>query len=157
MLVRAALLLCLLIGATAAQGQGYRPPRTPSGAPDLEGVWDNDSMTILQRPEGFKGLVATPYEAAAHEAKRYARYAKVVGPVGPDEPAPSDGKVTDDDRFEPPRGLARIRGEIRSSQIVDPADGRLPYTPAAKAVCAAPRSSTARRRMRTCSTTTARR
>ena len=132
MFSRVALFAGLLL-ATAAYGQDDRAPRTPYGAPDLEGVWDNDSMTRLQRPEGFKGLVATPYEAAAYEAKRYARYAKVIGPVSPDDPAPGDGKVTDDDRFEAPRGLTRIRGQIRSSQIVDPADGRLPYTPAAKA------------------------
>jgi hypothetical protein len=132
MLGRAALLVCLLIAAGAG-AETYRAPRTASGAPDLQGVWDSDTMTILQRPKGFAALVATPYEAAAFEGKRYERYAKVIGPVNPDDPAPSDGKVTDDDRFDRPRGLARIRGEIRSSQIVDPADGRLPYTEAAKA------------------------
>ena len=42
-----------------------------------------------------------------------------------------NGKVTDDDRFEPPHGLTRIDGEIRSSQIVEPADGRLPVLRAA--------------------------
>jgi hypothetical protein len=131
MLGRAALLLCLMT-ATAAHAQAYRGPRTPSGAPDLQGVWDNDSMTSLQRPKGFAALVATPYEAAAYEAKRYARFAKVIGPVDPNTPAPELDKVTDDDRFERPFGLDRIRGEIRSSQITDPASGRLPYTPQAQ-------------------------
>lgn len=126
------LLLALLISAPA-QAQTYRPPRTADGAPDLQGVWDNDSMTMLQRPKGFAGLVATPEEAAAHEAKRYQRYERVVGDVDPNAPAPELDKVEDDDRFDRPRGLARIRGEIRSSQIVDPADGRLPYTPQARA------------------------
>ncbi|HEX7943145.1 MAG TPA: hypothetical protein VF495_00685 [Phenylobacterium sp.] len=132
MLGRVALLLCLTI-ATAAHAQTWRAPRTPSGAPDLEGVWDNDSMTSLQRPKGFAALVATPYEAAAFEAKRYARFAKVIAPVDPNAPAPELDKVTDDDRFEHPRGLDRIRGEIRSSQITDPASGRLPYRPDAQA------------------------
>lgn len=127
------LAIALLLAAQPAAGQAYKAPRTAYGAPDLQGVWDNDSMTRLQRPKGFKALVATPYEAAAFEAKGFGRYAKVIAPVHPDEPAPSDGKVTDDDRFEPPHGLTRIDGEIRSSQIVDPADGRLPYTEAARA------------------------
>jgi len=121
-----------LLAAGAAQARAYKPPRTADGAPDLQGVWDNDSMTLLQRPKGFKALAATPEEAAAHEAKRYQLYDKVVGPVDPNAPAPELDKVEDDDRLDRPRGLARIRGEIRSSQIVDPADGLLPYTPEAR-------------------------
>jgi hypothetical protein len=35
--------------------------------------------------------------------------------------------------FTRPSGLARVRGELRSSQIVDPADGRLPYTETGRA------------------------
>jgi hypothetical protein len=132
MLGRVALLLCLLT-ATAAAAQPYRAPRTPSGAPDLQGTWDNDSMTRLQRPKGFAALVATPYEAAAFEAKGYQRFEKVVAPVDPNAPAPELDGVKDDDRFERPRGLDRVRGEIRSSQIIDPADGRLPYRPEARA------------------------
>eukprot|EP01041_Mallomonas_annulata_P036086 gene36086-59126_t len=133
MLIRfAALTLALVIGAPA-NAETYKPPRTAYGAPDLQGVWDNDSMTRLQRPKDFKALIATPYEAQAFEAKGFGRYAMVIAPVSPDEPAPSDDKVTDDDRFERPRGLARINGEIRSSQITHPADGRLPYTDAARA------------------------
>jgi hypothetical protein len=132
MTLRAALLLTLLV-ATAAHSQDYRAPRTAFGMPDLQGVWDNDSMTWLQRTKDFKALIASPYEAAAFERKRYGRYEKVIAPVDPEEPAPADGKVEDDDRFEAPRGLARIRGEIRSSQIVDPENGRLPYTAAARA------------------------
>lgn len=131
MLVRA--LLLSLVMAASAQAQSYKAPRTPSGAPDLQGIWDSDSMTPLQRRKEFKALVASPYEAEAAEKKRYERYAKVIGPVSPNEPAPQDGKVEDDDRFDRPRGLLRVRGEIRTSQIVEPADGRLPYTPEAKA------------------------
>ena len=119
--------------ATAAAAQGYRAPRTALGQPDLQGLWDNDSMTRLQRPKDFKALVATPEEVALFETKGYDRYAKVIAPVDPNEPAPPLDKVTDDDRFERPAGLARVRGEARSSQIVDPPDGRLPYTPQAKA------------------------
>jgi hypothetical protein len=125
--------ICAALLATAAAAQTYKVPRTPWGQPDLQGLWDNDSMTRLQRPKEFKALVATSEEVAAFEGKGYERYAKVIAPVNPDEPAPTDGKVTDDDRFERPQGLARVRGEVRSSQIVDPADGRLPYTPQAKA------------------------
>lgn len=134
MLVRCAVLaLSLSVGAAPTAAQTYKPPRTSYGAPDLQGVWDNDSMTRLQRPKGFKALIATPYEAAAHEKTQFEKYGKVIAPVDPGLPAPPEDKVTDDDRFDRPAGLARIRSEIRSSWIVDPADGRLPYTREAKA------------------------
>ena len=110
-------LLALLI-ASAAQAEAYRPPRTAFGAPDLQGLWDTDNMTILQRPKPFKVLVATPEEAAAYEAKRLEKYAKVIGDVDPNAPPPPEDGVEDDDRFDKPRGLARINGEIRTSQIV---------------------------------------
>jgi hypothetical protein len=130
MLGRGIILVLLIAGA--AHAQAYRPPRTSFGQPDLQGLWDNDSMTVLQRPKAFKALVATPEEAAAFETKKLEKYAKVIGRVDPNEPAPPKDGVEDDDRFDKPRGLARIRGEIRSSQIIDPADGRLPYTAAAR-------------------------
>jgi hypothetical protein len=129
---RTAFFAALLIAASA-NAQAYKPPRTSFGAPDLQGLWDTDSMTILQRPKAFAALVATNAEAAAYEAKRLEKYAKVIGPVDPNDPAPPEDGVEDDDRLDQPRGLARVRGEIRTSQIVDPAHGRLPYTLAAKA------------------------
>ncbi|PZQ62359.1 MAG: hypothetical protein DI570_11145 [Phenylobacterium zucineum] len=133
MLGRALLLITLAWATTVQAEPPYKPPRTRFGAPDLQGMWDSDSMTVLQRPKGFKALAATPEEAAAFEAKRLARYAKVIGDVDPDEPAPPEDGVEDDERVDKPRGLARIRGEIRSSQIVSTADGRLPYSPVGKA------------------------
>ena len=132
MFARAAVVLSLLI-ATASTGQTYRVPRTPDGQPDLQGVWDNDSMTRLQRPKDIKALVATPDEIATLEKKGFDRYAKVIAPVSPSDPAPEYDKVTDDDRFESPHGLMRIGGQARTSQITWPDDGRLPYTPASRA------------------------
>lgn len=130
---RCIILLLGLAIAGAAAAQSYQPPLTPDGQPDLQGVWDNDSMTRLQRPKDAKGLIATPDEVAALEKKGFDKYAKVIAPVSPDEPAPSHDGVTDDDRFSPPKGLMRIGGQARTSQITHPDDGRLPYTDASRA------------------------
>jgi hypothetical protein len=133
MVRRTLLASLLLVVAAAAQAQPYRAPKTPYGQPDLQGVWDNDSLTILERPDDFAGVIATPAEAQKFEAKFRKRYEKVIGPVGADEPAPERDNVQDDDRFEPPPGLARVGGQLRSAQIVDPPYGRLPYRPEARA------------------------
>ena len=37
----------------AAQESEPRPPRTPWGAPDLQGVWDFRTITPMERPEEY--------------------------------------------------------------------------------------------------------
>ena len=49
----AALLAVLLLLPVAAAGQstGYSAPRTPDGHPNLQGIWGNNSITPLERPD----------------------------------------------------------------------------------------------------------
>ena len=138
MFARLALLLCALLVATpAVAGPGeYRVPRTAHGAPDLEGVWTNTSVTMLQRPPNIKALEPTDAEAAMMEAG----FAKMVesltsdAPIDPATPAPPVAKDVDNSDFiEMDMRLARIDGRRRSSWIVEPADGRLPFTDAGRA------------------------
>ena len=104
--------LSVLAGPVSAQ-----PPGPPG---DLTGTWTNAWYTDLQRPKGFKGLVATPEEAEAYEAPRRALNGMIV--EEDDETGQAEAEFNDKGP-----GLARIRGEIRSSWIVDPVDGRIPY------------------------------
>jgi hypothetical protein len=102
----------------------YRAPRTPQGAPDLQGTWTNASYTHLQRPKALTSLVVPPDRAKAYEDELTAK-----GGV----PVPADPLGQVQSEFNDPGvALARIRGEIRSSWIVDPPDGRLPYTAEAR-------------------------
>ena len=62
--------LCL---ATAAAGllspaaaQQWVMPRTPDGHPDLQGNWNNGTLTPFEREEG-RGPVFTPAEVAQRE------------------------------------------------------------------------------------------
>jgi hypothetical protein len=124
----------ILGAAPLAAAADYRAPRTVYGAPDLQGVWSDLSMTRLQRPKEFKTLVVTPAEAAAFEASRKKKVDAEYAPAAPGDAAPP---VSDDVGQEgewPDRlaGLARIGGQIRTSWLVEPADGQLPYTEAAR-------------------------
>ena len=103
----------------------YRAPRTRFGTPDLEGIWTNASYTRLERPPQFKSLVISPEEARKAEAI-YAR----LGAFTTENPDPLGQK--DSEYWEVGDGLARVRGEIRTSFIVDTPDGRLPFTDEAK-------------------------
>jgi hypothetical protein len=119
-------LAALAATQAAAAPAAYRPPRTRSGAPSLEGVWTGGTYTQLERPAEFKGLVATPAEIKAFEA-RLATTGGVNVPPGVDP----IGQVTSEFPETGP-GLSRIRGEARTSHIVDPADGQIPWTAQAR-------------------------
>lgn len=124
---------CALLASTAASAQAYKAPRTPYGAPDLGGLWSNATRTSLQRSKDFKGLVATPEEIAASEARYRQRMAAVTADSDPNAPAPPVGEDVGDlesEWFDPERPVTRIDGQVRSSLVVEPADGRIPWTEA---------------------------
>jgi hypothetical protein len=127
-MVRAANVLAAIVLAaalaTAAAAQSYRAPRTAYGAPDFDGSWTNNSLTSLERPEELKSLVVSDADAAAYEKTRLGKPPKL--------PEDTVGG-SDSEWWETDVGLARIRGQRRSSWIVHPADGQIPFTAAAKA------------------------
>ncbi len=122
---RATLLVILLAAATfmasmGAQAGPYRAPRAADGHADLGGIWTSTSLTELERPSALKTLTLPDDEAGVYEAKRAKAFASVEDGVG--------GRQSEIG-FWPIVGarLARIEGKARTSWIVDPADGRLPY------------------------------
>jgi hypothetical protein len=125
--VKLALLLALGL-ATAAQAGPYKPPRTAFGAPDLQGEWTNTSYTPLVRPKDFAGPTATEAEALAFMRKVQGIQAGKPPPEAKDKPPEGVGDIESEWYEQGEAGLARIDGQLRTSWIVDPPDGRLPYT-----------------------------
>jgi hypothetical protein len=121
----------LALGAGAAEAaERYQAPRNALGQPDLSGVWTNTSITWLQRPPGVKALVLSDAEAAAMEAQFRKMVDVLIRPSSdPDAPAPDETKSVDNSDFlEMDLKPARVNGQWRSSWIVEPEDGRLPFT-----------------------------
>ena len=120
------ILMALLVGS-AAVGQTWTPPRTPDGQPALEGTWSNATLTLFERPRelGSKEFFTEP-EAAAFEKQRMAQ-------TNADRPeARTPGNVGSYNQFWFDRGT-RVVESRRTSQIIDPPDGRVPaLTPAAQ-------------------------
>ncbi len=123
------LVLATLLGlpAAGAPAQGYRAPRNAYGAPDLNGVWNNNALTRLQRPAGLLPLVVRPADVAAAERKLMVSYSppSTTANVGGTESEWWDGAH-----------LARIAGEFRTSWLVEPDDGQLPYSAEGKRLVA---------------------
>jgi hypothetical protein len=114
----AAAALASIVGSTpilAQQGGAYQVPRTEHGHPDFQGVWATAFLTMLERPPGVANLIATPDQAQALVAAIRSKIPAVIDP---------DFDIHDI------RQLAMVKGQYRTSIIVEPADGRLPYTKA---------------------------
>ena len=125
--------MAAMAGCAAAEWQA---PRTHFGAPDLQGTWTSATVTTLERPSQASRLVLTDAEAAYWEQVA-GRYAEAdARPTDPDEGAPPAGAdVGGYNAFwiDPGTRLMRVNGQARTSIIVDPTDGRVPYTNAGRA------------------------
>jgi hypothetical protein len=127
--------------APAAMAQaGYTVGHTAWGAPDFQGVWTNSSITRLTRPPGIDHLVLTPEEARKLEAADFnnQRTAAEKAPTDQSTGAPQKAKSLPSVGnynavwVDPGSKVATIRGELRSSWIVEPANGRIPMSAAGR-------------------------
>jgi hypothetical protein len=119
--------LCLLMAAIAADVRvtGQQPAkhaasiaRTPWGHPDLQGIWNNSTITPLERPRSLAGReFLTPEEAKALDTAAADRYDQRLDNAAQDVDAAYN-------QFWWERG--NTVASLRTSLIVDPADGRIP-------------------------------
>jgi hypothetical protein len=107
------IVLLVLSCAAEAVERPYIPARLDNGQPDMQGVWIASNSTPLERPPGFTTLVIDEGQAAKLLASLDAR-------------AEDRSKPTEPTEYFDPLSLERIRGELRSSLIVDPPDGLIP-------------------------------
>jgi hypothetical protein len=105
--------LMILSCSAAAKEWSYSPPRLDTGQPDLQGVWVVSNATPLQRPPGFTSLVINDAQAAKLLATLEARFEDRNTPTEPTE-------YFDAITLEP------IRGQLRSSIIIEPPNGLIP-------------------------------
>ncbi len=121
----------------------YKPPRTPDGKPDLQGVWSTASLTTMVRGGNGDKVGSTlviPAEKVA-EFTRGAAYTRAADD-SQKRTDPNAGLYTDKNAeagynafwIDPGSEYAKVNNEWRSSWITSPADGRPPFSKAAMAL-----------------------
>jgi hypothetical protein len=117
------------VAPTAAQGQAarassvastYKVPRLPDGHPDFQGFWNNTTYTPLERPKGIDREFFTKEEVVEQMKRAASEESEQTVP----------GTVADVHydftQFGLDRSQAPVALNLRTSLIVDPADGHLP-------------------------------
>lgn len=122
----ACLLLSTLLGCSVAQAQN-------TSRPDLEGVWSNASLTNLTRRPGVDKLVVTPEEALDIAASVpiggiEGGFDEGDGVNNTPEAGAEDFGARAYNHFwvDPGASLALVKGEFRTSYIIDPENGQVP-------------------------------
>lgn len=129
-----------LSGATLfAAETGWQVPRTPDGHPDFQGFWTNETQTPIERPRELGDKRA--YTVAEVEALvRAAEQAAIdkARPLDPDRAPPElggrIGQEPDINFSDTYTEVLQVRGEYRTSMIVDPPDGRFPFVDEARSL-----------------------
>jgi hypothetical protein len=139
------------LAATSAQAQGtskYKAPRTEFGYPDLQGTWNNATITPMERPAAMgskRAFTAAEVKAVEQKEQEFIeRSSKATDPSTRAEDldnlpnqcrSGSTGAACGYNAFWTDTGYnaVRVQGEARTSILTEPENGRIPALTAAAA------------------------
>jgi hypothetical protein len=112
--------IALILVSTLTAQTNYKVPRLPDGHPDFQGFWNNTTYTPLERPKGIDREFFTREEVLEQMKRAATEESEQTTP----------GTIADVHydftQFGLDRSQAPVAVNLRTSLIVDPADGHLP-------------------------------
>ena len=125
--ISAGSILSLLIANSAFSAEEYVPPKTSFGVPDVQGVWNYKTRTGLERPDTYEGAVEVDEATMLEKMVSTPDYIAFLEATGAE--APGDHNVGGYNGFwiTPGDALAQMNGKYRTSLIVDPPNGKIPW------------------------------
>jgi hypothetical protein len=134
---RLPVMLCTALVAALCAGHSqsaeWTLPRTEYGHPDMQGFWTNTTQTPIERPVhlGMQRAYTEAEALALEDTARRADQEKALPLDGDRSPPPVGGNIgqeADINFTDSYINVLRVKGEYRTSMIVDPPDGRFPFT-----------------------------
>jgi hypothetical protein len=119
-MLRIVIAILAALAAVSPASSQQSIPRTPDGMPDFQGHWTSRFATTFERIPGATTLVVSEAEANRLGEEVYQRWAGRGAGLDPDVLAANV------------RNLMRVDGEYRTSLVVEPADGKVPFTEEAR-------------------------
>ena len=127
---RLAIALLVCAGLPIAPVLGEEIPRTPDGRPDLTGNYDVSTLTPFERPSEYgERRYLTEEEAQAVAQREASLVERLNQPSDPDRGRPPVGGNVGGYNFiyiDRGTGMMSIDGQIPTSVLIDPPNGRLP-------------------------------
>jgi hypothetical protein len=126
-----AIALVFLSAPLPAQVKTWTQPRTPDGQPDIQGIWNNSTLTPLERSRAFANKQFLAEKETVELENKLAEQGNWDRPGAPQQPG--TGLGYNYAFWDAGTKLARLDGRGLTSLIIDPPDGRIPsLTPEAQ-------------------------
>lgn len=133
--------IILTLAVNTAFAQDYTPPQLSFGVPDVQGTWNFKTRTSMERPDSYNGALEIDEATMLENMVSTPDYIAFLEATGAE--APGDHNVGGYNGFwiTPGDNLSFMNGKFRTSLIVDPVDGKIPWKEEGRAVRASQRSS----------------
>jgi hypothetical protein len=133
-LFRIGITVLAIIGMTNALAADFTPPQTEFGVPDLQGVWNFKTRTSLERPDAYDGALEIDEATMLEKMVSTPDYLVALEASGAEAPGPQNVGGYNGWWISPGDALAFMNDKFRTSLIVDPVDGQIPWQEEADAI-----------------------
>ena len=120
-------LLLMISMGSSAMAQDYVQPMTEFGVPDVQGVWNFKTRTGLERPDVYDGELEVDETTMLDKMMSTPDYIAALEANGAEAPGPQNVGGYNGWWITPGDALAFMNGKYRTSLIVDPVDGKIPW------------------------------